>query len=72
MTHPKMIAMLKLLTLVAAMLLLWRVAPAPHLAASVEIASFRASLSVDGASVRLRTGAFDTGQLGIALLGRAR
>ena len=70
MTDAKMIA--KLLAMVGAVLLLWHVAPAPHLAASVEVASFRASVSVDGASVRLRTGASDSGQFGVGLFGGSR
>jgi hypothetical protein len=68
MTDPKKTATMRLLALVGMVLLVWSVTPAPRWAASIEIASFRLSLSGEGATVRLRTGVFDSGQSGFALL----
>jgi hypothetical protein len=68
MNDPKNTATMRLLALVGMVLLAWSVTPAPRWAASIEIASFRLSLSGEGATVRLRTGVFDSGQSGFALL----
>ena len=61
-TDLKTSALIRLVALLCAVLLVWAATPAPRWAASIETASFRLSLTIDAETVRLRTGAFDSGQ----------